>query len=244
MGLKDRDSYLIEQHIRGLLTPKEELEFTRRSSDTQFSAEVNFQNDLRDAVTTVERERLKTRLKGLDIPAKSNIKNIRLKKILVAASIALLAVLAYATLFNKGHINTSDLYAEYFESPPNIVAPLLKSESDENSEYNSAFQMYESGQYAKAEQAFELLEEDGHIQFYQSMCEINLEKWDEAKTRLISIRTAGGLYSSNAQWYIALIDLQAGNIESARQILIEIIAREGHPYKANAEKLIVKLGAI
>ncbi|RLD18879.1 MAG: hypothetical protein DRI69_09525 [Bacteroidetes bacterium] len=244
MEVNDRDKYLIERYIKASLTPDEEVEFENRKGDTEFSREVIFQSDLRDAIFAVKRDKLKQRLKHSNNPEASGKRIFRLQYILAAASIVILVIIATVALLRYESPNVDQLYAEYFESPPNIVAPMLKSDEDKASTYDSAFQLYEMGDYKKADQAFELLRDDDNVQFYQAMCKLNLENWDDAKTGLTSIYHADGKYSKNAQWYIALIEIRLGKIEEARLSLTQIISLKDHPYQADAEQLLRALNTL
>jgi hypothetical protein len=241
MELNERDRYLIERHLSGLMTPEEEFEFASRRGDSEFDKELLFQFDLRNAISDIQREKLKRQLKSLGSPAQIKSKRIRFQNLTAAAAILLLVIFSLVALLTHNGADTKQLYAEYFVSPPNVVAPVLKSVTDSVSSYDSAFRLYELGDYSAADKAFDLLEGDEHVMFYQSMCMMNIGQWGLARTHLSSIYSAGGQYSKNAQWYLVLIEIRSGNIKNARRAIQLITGDNNHPYREEAKRILSSL---
>jgi tetratricopeptide (TPR) repeat protein len=96
--------------------------------------------------------------------------------------------------------------------------------------------------FVKALESFSLLIEnnpkDVNAQFYSALSWYNLNRTDKAIEYLNEVlKNSNSAFHPEAQWYLALVTLKAGNKESARQLFESIVSEKGYYSKRAAEKL-------
>ena len=149
---------LLYRYFSDQLTDDEQLLFNDLlEKDLEFKAQFEFENDLKRVINKNQKQNLKQKLIGFEKEIEAKNKSIsskpRLKNWSIAASIALLIGLgwiAYSTFSGPDYDN---LYVANFETYPNTVYTITRSDADQSLERN-AFAAYEASDYEKAAAAF------------------------------------------------------------------------------------------
>ena len=236
MPLKDTDYNLIDKYIQGKLTAEERKYFVTRQKDTDFQKELDWRKDGLAVFKKNGRLELKNRLKELDkeIVKKQEKTALQLAKtttisvrswLSIAAGLSI--IIAMFWWWNTQPYNTDELFAQYYEPFPNVVAPLVKSETS-STEYEIAFQSYEQGNY---EQAVDLLTkiESEEGQFYLGLAYLGQENATKAISHLVSTaKQPTNRFYQASQWYLALAYLKTNQPSKAIEILDLIQQDSGH----------------
>ncbi len=212
---------LVALHISGNLTLETQKEFDHlMATDSEFTKEVTFQNNLKTVIEKEERDLVKQQLQGFETEENTTF---NYKKWLVAASVVLLFGLTSFWYFNSS-LDTEKLYAENFEPYRNVVKPIVRGETKTDLK-TKAFTAYETKNYTEALQYFNKLlkeKDDETISFYKANVLLKLNKTEEAiaifKTNL---KTPDSLDAKN-NWYLALAQLRLNNVDNAKEILTDL----------------------
>lgn len=232
-------SDLIDKYVQNKASA-EELEEIRRLlvDDAAFKRELSFQMGLREAIKRTEGSEIKQYLKGLDQKSTGTRRFPLLWR--VAAVLVLVGGLAAGWFFNIGP-NYERLYAENFEPYPNVVAPLVRSGSLQDSQLKEAFRYYDTEDYTRAAAAFKAAYDNdqiGSANFYYAISVMADGKIDRA---IIALEDPDWQIPENYQeatyWYLGLSYLKLGNKESARMYLEKVAAHDGL-MKGPAENLL------
>ena len=251
MPLKDTDYDLIDKYLLSRLDSVEEKHFAQRQRDTDFKKELHWRKEMRLVFKKKGRADMKSRLQALE-KEKNNNTRIDEKKptsflrvvgrnwLSLAAGMAL--VLSSVWWLNNQTSNPNDLFAAHYEPYPNIIAPIVKSETSAT-DYDLAFQRYEQGQYGEALQLLEQLPTtDEAVNFYQGLTLIAQQDWERASAVLIPIsENDQHRFSLPAQWYLALTYLQLGVTEKTKSLLTQISTIAKHPFQKKATILLENL---
>ncbi len=186
---------------------------------------------------------------NLDLKKKLQEEEERLKKkpinfykwVGIAASIILVAVVAYFLLFT-GQTNPQQLYAQYYQPYPNIVNPTQRSD---NSTENQGLRAYEAGKYDEALQVFNRQmaegEEEAYQLFYAGIASLHTGNEDDAVSYFQEvIDWQDPTFTNPAQWYLALTHLKTGETQAAVRIFEEIKA-SGNDYSRRAADILSDL---
>lgn len=248
MPLKDTDYDLMDKYLLGRLDSVEEKNFAQRQRDTDFKKELSWRKKMQPVFKKKGRADLKGRLQALEkkqkqdstVDKKENRSFLRVigrNWLSLAAGIAI--VVAGMWWLNNQPTNSRDLFAVHYEPYPNIIAPIVKSETTVTN-YDLAFQRYEQRQYAEALELFEQLPaEDEAVTFYQGLALLGQRDWEQASIILkpISENDQHRFYQP-AQWYLGLIDIQLGATDKAKALLTEIAKNAEHPFQKKAKNLL------
>ena len=212
---------LIAQYLINKLSESEKKEFDLLMvTDSEFSEEVSFQENLKTAIGFEERIKLKRQLQDFE---KDEKHTVNYNKWYIAASIVLLLGVS-SFWFLSTSINAEKLFVENFEPYRNVVQPIVRSDSKMDLK-TKAFTAYETGSYDMALMHFnELLKEKNEeiILFYKANVLLKIDKTSEAITVLEqNLKTSDSLDDKNS-WYLALANLKMKNIDEAKDILIQL----------------------
>lgn len=155
------------------------------------------------------------------------------KPIAVAASISIFVVTFL--VLNRSE-DPAELYAAYFEPYPNIFEPIVRGENDVVNKRSTAFQAYESGNYAQAASLFsELLKEkkEPGMLLLLGNANLMLDNTKEARNNFITLINDFEDYDVQGKWYLGLSYLKEGDIKSAQLIMRELSNNESYAGKAN-----------
>ncbi len=239
----DKDE-LINGYFEGSLSESQLEEFNSLlEKDVAFTSEFEFQKELQDSLKKQERQEIKELFSNLkDENGKTETKVIKLRPWLAAASIALLAGLAWWFLFNTGEINTEELYAANFAPYDNVIQPIERGDQLEDLK-TKAFTAYENEEYPKALELFKELQgkhNEAYIEFYKAMVLMQLNKQEEAIPLLEGYIEKGGELKDRASWYLALAYLKLNRLEDCKEQL-NLRISSGTYKTAAAKKLLSQL---
>ena len=239
MQISNADQLLIDNYLRNKLSPREHAEFQDRLNHPEFQSALERTRDVQKAIKAQARQDFRSEIKGWDQQARGRILNMR-RFLSIAASILLLVAVFFVF---KQQPSNSDLFAQYFEPYPNVVAPLQKSGDSDLTTYERAFQLYESGAYEEATRALDGLDQDDMaVQFYHAVSLLALDKPAEALAELMRLAEVdGNAYEKPSEWFSSLALLKVGQENDARQILTGITADATHPYHRQARKLLLQM---
>lgn len=234
----DKDE-LIERFFENQLSDEEQKIFQNYlDTDPVFAEEFAFQKNVKQAIVLNERVELKKKLQSFESP-KSSRKWI--SKWSVAASIVV--VVGAGFWFMNQSPNGAELYDEYYQSYPNVVAPTVRGESKTDLK-SQAFYEYDSGNYQKAYDLFSQLyatDKDDYALFYSSLSLIELNKPQEA----IALMDEFDLNKNNGftpyiKWYKALSYVKIDQKEKAIELLQSLVENQ-NPLQKQAQNLLKEL---
>lgn len=239
----------MEKYLKDRLTEAESQEFDALlHSDPEFREEVEFQQDVKLAVIAEEdatfNEMLsdfesEARATGLKTADSEQGKVISFpKKWLVAASIALLAGLAYFFTVDRS-ADTEALFAQNFKPYANVTYPLTRGEEPDDAKAK-AFSAYALGDYAAANSLFENLsisEKEPYYLFYRANALIQLNRAAEAVPLLQEHLKTQDSLTDKSHWYLAMAYLQMQDTDKARQALRTVVEQKA--YNAEKAKLLL-----
>lgn len=230
---------LVERYFENRLSEEEhKILQNYLDTDTSFAEEFAFQKNVKQAIALNERAELKQKLQSFE-SSKSTKRWI--SKWSVAASIAVVLGAGY-WFMNQSH-DTTELYDEYYQSYPNVVAPTVRGENKTDLK-SQAFYEYDSGNYQKAYELFSQLyatDKDDYALFYSSLSLIELNKPQEAITLMnqFDLSKDNG-FTPYFKWYKALSYLKLGEKEKATELL-QSLAENQNPQQEQAQKLLKEL---
>jgi tetratricopeptide (TPR) repeat protein len=176
-------------------------------------------------------EQLRTLEQSLSSPKKGKQKTLTAtafmrdnwKSLAVAASICLI-VITYVVLSQEPEPQT--LFAQRFETYPNIFEPTVRSNSDNTEDKRTrAFHAYDKADYVTASALFTELakeKEEAGILLLLGNANLALGKTEEAQNNLLTLIKNFNELESQAKWYLALSYLKEGKNEKAELILQEL----------------------
>ena len=215
---------LIEGYFQNRLSPKERLKFNDLiHKDEAFRNEFLFQKDLKKAIANHQNQELKKTLEDFENKLqKSSLFSVIPAKLMAAASIILL--LSLGTWVTRNYLFPSDerIFETSYEPYPNTVLPIVRGSEVSSIEY-SAFAAYESGDYHKAINLFNSVEnkDEKYIQFYKAMCYLSVDRSNQAIQTLLPLANDASNqidqmdWRQKAQWYIGLAYIHQGKEQEA-----------------------------
>jgi tetratricopeptide (TPR) repeat protein len=212
--MKEEDFDLIDKYKSGLLN-NEELEALklRTAQDTEFSDFLQMEENLQGAFQFNEAKMLKESFILEDPHVTIPFYKTTLFK--VAATIFAIIVSTILLLNQKPDFN--EVYAQYYEPYPNVVAPILRSGSTNN----EAFVLYEASEYQEALAIFREQDEKTNT-FYIGQCLLAMGSYAEAADSFKTIKETDSKFAVPSQWYLALAYLQLDNEKEARAMLYNL----------------------
>jgi len=231
---------LVNKYFEQRLSDEEKAVFeSLLQNDSEFAKEVAYQKNVKKAITLNERETLKQALQSFENNKKENKNN---PKFWYIAAVFLLFFGGLAW-FQFMQDSPEQLYQEYYQSYPNVVAPTVRGDNDRNIK-SDAFYEYDSGNYQKALELFSKIYTDETLDyalFYQAMTLMELKRYDEAIAAFDQFKTSDdNAFSPFVNWYKALSYLKLNEKEKAIQLLKELSEKE-NPQQQMAKKLLAEL---
>ena len=235
--MPDTSDY-IEEYLNHKLSQEEREQFDEKlKSDKDFASEVEEYTMLFNSFDEIQARELLLRFANIEQELEGGKEKqfgfpVYLKW---AATVAVLAVLSLVVYLNTNK-SDKDLFLAYYTPYPNVERPVSRSEASGD----AVWQLYENGEYKAAYQQFEkaliIDNQDLASKFYLGICALELN-WpkiaEEAFTKVASDKE--GAYFEQAQWYLALTYLKAGNQDATIQGLEEIITtNSGYSERARA----------
>lgn len=160
-----------------------------------------------------------------------------------AAAASIVVAALFTTLQLLRGPNYDALFSTYYEPYPNTLAPVERS-ANADSGLLQAFAYYDGGDYEKAIQAFQQLQQSDQwkdLQLYLGISQMALNQNEEARKSFEATIAAKGETSSIASWYLGLLYLKMQQPEKAKPFIITT-AETDNPFAGNAQKLGNELG--
>lgn len=232
---------LLNNYFEGNLSEEEKQQFDELlSNDSEFKTEFEFQKKAKVAVALSERQRLKNQLKEIENSRK--LKNNNNTWLSIAASIVVVLSLGFIFFWNSSTTN-DNLYADFYETFPNIEAPTTRGENNLNIK-SEAFYAYDSKDYKKAIELFSEIykvEKTDYAIFYIGLSEMEL---NEHKKAINTFSLFEGDTNNNfyyyVKWYKALSYLKENDIENSKKLLNEVV-KNTNPFQLKSKELLSKL---
>ncbi|MCP9749179.1 hypothetical protein [Lacihabitans sp. CS3-21] len=228
---------LIIKYFEKKLTDTELEDFEKKlKTDSHFHAEFEFQKSVQSALRSKERSEIKNLLVGFEKQKKQN-------NWWMFAAAAVVVILGGWVVFLQflSKPNPSELYLSYYQTYPNVIAPNVRGESQENLK-TKAFMAYDSGDYEMATQLFGELKtqiSEDYAVFYEgvSYLEVNRPKKTIALFENKKFTNSNAQFEDYRKWYLALAYLKTDKKEQAVEIIKGLSITE-NPQKEQALKLL------
>ncbi|HQV34938.1 MAG: hypothetical protein KA215_02090 [Flavobacterium sp.] len=231
---------LLNKYFEQRLSEEEKVLFdSLLQNDSEFAKEVAYQKNVKKAITLNEREALKQTLQSFENTKKENRNNSQFWYI---AGVFLLFFGGLAWFqFTKD--SPEQLYQEYYQSYPNVVAPTVRGDNERNLK-SDAFYEYDSGNYEKSLYLFSKIYKEEAVDyalFYQAMSLMELKRYEDAIALFDQFKTDdNNAFSPFVKWYKALSYLKLNEKEKA-VLLLQELAEEENPQQQMAKHLLVEL---
>ncbi len=240
---------LLEKYLQDKLTETERQEFdVLLKNDPDFKEEVEFQMDVKRAVTADEDENFMGILSDFESDARAGElktpqgEEQKVKafptKWLVAASVVVLVGLAYFFTANQT-TGPQDLFAENFKPYRNVTHPITRGEEATDMK-TKAFLAYSKEEYKEAIPLFTELyssQKEPYYLFYKANALIQLNKAAEAVPLLQEHLGTQDSLTDKSHWYLAMAYLQLEDTEKAKRALKTVV--ENKTYKAEEAKQLL-----
>lgn len=226
----------IDKYFEGTLTPEEEITFTNLlKEDTDFASTFAFEKNVKKAITLNERKDLKKKLQSFENPKKSY------KWLYVAASFTLL--ISVITWNNFSSTNHDSLYSAYYQTYPNVVAPTVRGENNEDIK-SEAFFEYDNENYEKSVALFSKIyrtDKDDYALFYKALSLMELGKTNEAIAAFNQFDLSkNNSFTPFVKWYLALSYVKENQKEKAVPLL-QSLSETNNPQQEMAKKIMSEL---
>ncbi len=237
---KMKKDSLISKYFNDTFSAEEKKKFDNLlKTDEDFKAEFEFEKDVKASVISIKKDQLKETLENAENrkPGKNRLTYFW------AASVVIALGLFSLFIFNNQEVNRNELYAQYFEPYPNIIAPATRSNDSIANLRHADFIAYENGNYITASQIFEqryTKTKSPHFLFYQGVCELQLGNTQKAIELFERNKTEADLFKNYSNWYLALAHLKEGNIQMSEKLLQQISDARSYKYKS-ADAILKKI---
>lgn len=187
--------------------------------------DLDFNKNIKQAITAEERKRLKSDLQSLEASLYTS-KNSKTNWLMVASISLLLSLGGYFYVFNQS-VSPEKLYAQNFEPYRNVVQPIVRGE-ESNDKKTIAFSYYEQKNYKKAIELFNDLSskkilDNNTLSFYKANAFLELKQPQKAIDLLMPLtENSNSKWQKESLWYLALASLQKEDVESAKKYLLEL----------------------
>ena len=139
MPLKDTDLQLIDKYFLGQLNPTEKESFETKKKDPEFLSELTWKENSLSVIKKSGRTELKKKLQHLEekiqkentLPESTPTVPRKLFS-LISMAAAIILMLGIFWWWNSSASNSDQLFAQYFEPYPNVVAPITKGTTETN----------------------------------------------------------------------------------------------------------------
>ena len=230
---------LMEKYFSGQISQEDFLLLeSLLKKDDGFKKDFYAQLEVRQTIAHEKSRALKKRFERLE---KRNAP--KTKWYAYAAALAVLIGLGF--FYYNAQQGPRDLYHEYFEAYPNVVAPTVRDHTDSvENKMAKALRLYDTGDYAGAAPLFlSLYQQDNndYAFFYHGVSLMAAGETESAINALESHHwNDPRAHQTNSQWYLGLGHLKLGNKKKAAMHLEEV-ANSGSPLAKQANEILGKL---
>ena len=230
---------LIYRHFHGSLSDEEQQEFNRLlKEDLQFQRDLEFEEQTKKAIISIKKDELESHLNEMETDSKKTNKT----SYFWAATIIIAVGITSYILFNQPNFSNDQLYAEYFEPYPNIIAPPVRGK-DSISKIQEDFLAYEKGDFKSAAVIFEKRYQQKrapYYLFYQGVSELQLGNTEKAIAVFEKQIAEHDRFENYSKWYLALAYLKINEAEKYEPLLNKIIKEKSFKYQS-AKKILKKI---
>jgi tetratricopeptide (TPR) repeat protein len=229
-------------------------EFSRKkfeaelASNRDLSLEFQLEQDIAKALE--DEDLLEFRAKCIEAQNDVNLSERKLVKIVhltrkywyAAAAVVLVALIIGSTfLINPGNYSTDKLFKMYYKSGETIGI----SRSG-NVDIAEALRYFSKSDYQTASGLFDkILVNDPNnfaVRYYSGISNIELKNYSQAILMFESIiKDGNNLYAENADWYLGLSYLAAGQVAQAESVFTRIVSTPSHYYNNEAKSILEKI---
>lgn len=195
-------------------------------------------DDLKAALRQQERELLKRELQAIE--DKSGKKPTKIRRLYwglgISAAAAVALLLLYIGLLPRFAPSPGDLFSQYFEPMPNILASLERGQDDSAIDSTAQGDELSFGTGAPTttdEQELRLIED-----FYQANELLGEDKAAEAIPLLRPLAGQDSDFGQAASWYLALAYLKTLDLDQAKELFGEMAKDTAHPYQRESEAIL------
>jgi tetratricopeptide (TPR) repeat protein len=247
---KVRYTEWIDSYVDGELDDASRKNFEAELSvNRDLALEYHLEKDLEKAL--LQEDLIDFRAKCIEVQQEINLSERKLVKIVhitrkywyAAASVLLIGLIVGGVLlFNPGSYSAEKLFRMYYKSGETIG--LSRSG---NVDMVEALRYFSKNDFQTAEGLFEkILANDPHniaVIYYSGISNIEIKNYPKAISMFESIiRDADNLYTENADWYLGLTYLAAGQMDQADNVFNVIASSPNHYYYHDAKSILEKIG--
>jgi tetratricopeptide (TPR) repeat protein len=245
-----RYTELIDSFVDGEMDEASKRKFEAELSiNRDLALEFRLENDLSKAL--MQEDLIDFRSKCIEAQNDMNFAEKKMVKIVhitrrywyAAASVLLVGLIIGGMLiFNPRDYSAEKLFKMYYKSGETIG--LSRSGNVDMAE---ALRYFSKNDFMTAESLFDkiLVSDPGNmaVKYYSGISNIEIKDYSKAVLLFESIINDGdNLYVENAEWYLGLTHLAAGEVEQADVIFNKISAEPGHYYRIEAKSILEKIG--
>ena len=232
--LDEADRYRIENHLLDCPLCSDAVE-----------GYANLHNFEEDGQLDTLQQAFPTASPPLEVVKKPTVTRRRLFPAVAAAASVLLLISAIWLYWQSG--TSERLYQAYHESflPENLAAIRSVEENTNTNAFKEGLEAYQQGAYL---QSIPLLEDHlmAHSEDVQATLLLGLAYLEngqalEAAEKLEIVRLNSTDYYEDASWYASLAHIKAGQLEEAREILMDLQRLEDGYYKEEVKTILNKL---
>lgn len=240
------DDYLLDR-----LSPEQESQLQReRDENPDFSQDLAAATEATAAIDLFADMEIKNRLQKVEDsmrtsgqtakPGGAKVIGFPPRKWYAAAAAVLVLLAAGWFLLRNDSTATlggPEQFAANFEPYRNVAVALTRG-VEEPSPEEVAYTAYEAGDWSTAATALAALPANPVNQFYRAQVALAEKQFDRAAEWLAPVAEAAGPLRPAAEWYLALAELGRENQSVATDMLERIAGTEGHPFAAEANKIL------
>ena len=243
--IEDKDIGLIEDYLRGQLSDEEKLTLEERlRTDEELRNTLQQHQWILDGFAGLRLQRLQEYVSGLQTGPQSG-SLIVWRRIWPFAVLALIALLLYFLLDIYDSTTDSPTFQalanQYYDSPAGLTA--RSGTTGFSQPMQSAMTAYEDGQWEVAIENFRLATEPAELptaRYFLAHSLYQTERFEESIQMFMRCRE-DDQYRQQAEWHLALAQLQAGDVNAARDLLSAIAGDTSHFYSSNSKTLLGKI---
>lgn len=246
MSLSEQSYELIQKYLSKTLTDKEQSTFDEELKNSSFQKELLYQAKLVDTLEEADHKQLKERLLANSPKVKIESPQPSMFSLGIRIATIGLILLGLSYAYKKFVTPTNhheELIAMYDSPYPPVNLQRGNSGEGLTELFQKAMPLYANEDYQGALVAFESLnQKDEQVELYKSNCLIQMESYDKAKNILEKLaQSSDQQIKENAEWYLAVSEMGAGNIPGTKKLLEKIVINPEHIFYTKAKELIKSL---
>lgn len=228
------ESESIDQYLRGEMSQSEHLLFEQRMlSDQELRRAVQLRGLIVQTIKDSAEERLKSKLKELDVSLEQRSKRTYLK---IAASIVIMMALIF--YFNSGLKSNKEVIAKY--DLVDIGIPNKMGSSDKL-QLTQGMNYFKQHEYAKALHSFSGIKQQAlndTVSYYSGICYYRLDSTNQALQLFYQVANSDSPYQLKAEYRLGLCYWTRGELEKAKGSFLKVSSSELPDYSIMAKRIL------